>query len=111
MSVVRINVLEVPPDRAEELQGRFENRARAIEEVEGFEGFELLRPTDGSDRWFVYTRWESEAAFERWVSGEEFQRGHAQSAQHGPAASGSELLSFEVVLGSGGGQPRTTPTT
>lgn len=98
MSVVRINVLEVPAEMADQLQQRFENRARAIEEVEGFESFELLRPTDGSNRWFVYTRWESEDAFQRWVASDAFGRGHAQSSERGPAATGSELLAFDVAL-------------
>jgi heme oxygenase (mycobilin-producing) len=98
MSIVRINVLEVPPAMAETLQERFANRAGEIDQVDGFEGFELLRPTDGSDRWFVYTRWESEEAFEAWRSSQEFQRGHAASAERGPAATGSELLAVDVAL-------------
>lgn len=119
MSVVRINVLEVPEGRGEELERRFANRAGEVEKTPGFESFELLRPTDGSNRYFVYTKWESQDAFDAWVSSERFQKGHAQSSEdsasedgasedsdgdagspHGqrPAATGSELLSFEVVL-------------
>lgn len=101
MSVVRINVLEVPDEMTSLLEERFRNRAGEIEKVEGFEGFELLRPTDGSDRWFVYTRWASEEAFQAWVASDAFTKGHAQSAQHGPAASGSELLAFDVVITAG----------
>jgi heme-degrading monooxygenase HmoA len=45
MSVVKINAVEVPADRAEEFEARFAARAGAVENSEGFEAFELLRPT------------------------------------------------------------------
>lgn len=98
MSIVRINVLDVPPERAEMMAERFAQRAGEIEKVDGFEGFELLRPTDDSTRWFVYTRWVDEDSFEAWRSSESFGKGHAQSSAQGPVASGSELLGFDVVV-------------
>lgn len=107
MSVVRINVLEVPEGGGEELERRFSQRAGEVDKTPGFEAFELLRPTDGSNRYFVYTRWASQEAFEEWTTSQRFQRGHAQagggdSSQARPVASGSELLSFDVVLESHG---------
>ncbi len=90
MSVVRINVLEVPEGRGEVLEQRFAARAGEVETVDGFESFELLRPTDGTDRYLVVTRWRDEDAFQAWLSSNAFQRGHAQQAaaqsQDGPAA-------------------------
>jgi heme-degrading monooxygenase HmoA len=65
--------------------------------MDGFQAFELLRPVEGSDRYLVYTRWDSEAAFKAWVSSAAFNRGHAQHGEGGPAASGSELWTFEVA--------------
>lgn len=100
MSVVKINAITVPPGMGPELEKRFAGRARQVEEVDGFEGFELLRPADGGDRYFVYTRWRSEEDFQSWMSGERFARGHAQGARPSgrpPVATVSELLSFEVV--------------
>lgn len=99
MSVVRINVLEVPEGSGEVLEERFRNRAGEVDTTPGFEAFELLRPTDGSNRYYVYTRWADEASFEAWRSGRRFQEGHAQGGGGAPpAASGAELLSFDVVL-------------
>jgi heme-degrading monooxygenase HmoA len=99
VSVVRINVLEVPEGMAEVLEERFSKRAGEVDETPGFEAFELLRPTDGSNRYFVYTRWADEASFDAWMESRQFQQGHAQQTEgQRPAASGSELLSFEVVL-------------
>ena len=31
--------------------------------MQGFEGFELLRPVEGDHRYYVYTRWRSEEDF------------------------------------------------
>lgn len=98
MSVVKINALEVPPQMANVLEERFANRAGEVEKLPGFEGFALLRPMSPGGRYYVYTRWRSEEDFQHWVQSDEFQRGHAQSAREGPAATHSELLSFEVVL-------------
>lgn len=108
-SVVKINVLTVPPEMREELERRFAGRAGMVESSDGFEWFELLRPVDGTDRYLVYTRWRSEEDYQRWTQSEAFQAGHAQTAEqgaghghgHGPAAVAAELWSFEVVESAG----------
>ncbi len=97
MSVVKINAITVPEGRGAELEARFGSRGREVERMEGFEGFELLRPVAGEDRYFVYTRWRSEEDFERWVNSEEFKKGHARRAKDGPVATHAKLLSFQVV--------------
>jgi len=100
MSVVKINAIEVDPERAPELEERFAKRANEVEKQPGFEGFELLRPVEGETRYFVYTRWESEDAFQAWVKSAAFTRGHAQAAAdrgQRPVAHGSSVLGFEVV--------------
>lgn len=76
MSVIRINAITVPADGGAELARRFAARAGAVDNAEGFEGFELLRPTDGRDVWLVVTRWRDEAAFQAWVSSPAFAHGH-----------------------------------
>ena len=109
MSVVKINVLTVPASMRTELERRFAGRAGMVEAADGFERFELLRPVEGTDRYLVYTRWRSEADFERWHASQSFERGHAQArtergegTEHRPpAATGSEIWSFEVVDASG----------
>ena len=99
MEVVKINAIEVAPGRGAALEERFARRAAEVERMPGFRGFELLRPTGGESRYFVYTRWETEEHFRAWVESPAFTRGHAQAAagSGGPVASHSELLSFEVV--------------
>jgi heme oxygenase (mycobilin-producing) len=88
VSVVKINVLQVPEGRGEVLEQRFAARAGEVEKVDGFESFELLRPTEGFDRYLVVTRWRDEEAFQGWLSSQAFQKGHAQSAGDQPAGEG-----------------------
>ena len=96
MSVVKINAISVPAEAHEELERRFANRAHTVDDSPGFLGFQLLRPVQGEDRYFVVTHWEDEASFEAWRDGDARAAHAAQRAQ--PVATGAELLEFEVVL-------------
>ena len=97
MSVVRINAIEVPADRADELVERFSKRAGEVSKMPGFEAFELLRPTDERETYFVYTRWRSEEDFQAWVASPAFAHGHRAHSEQGPVSSHSELWQFEVI--------------
>ena len=99
MSVVRINAISVPEGHGAELEKRFAARAGQVEQMPGFEEFQLLRPTAGETRYFVYTRWESDDAFQAWVSSQAFGKGHAQAEapDNKPVSTGAELLGFDVV--------------
>jgi heme oxygenase (mycobilin-producing) len=97
MAFVAINVLSVPRERREVLEQRFARRAGEVDKTPGFQAFELLRPVAGDERYFVYTRWDSQEAFQAWTQSQAFEHGHAQHNAQGPAATGSELLTFEVA--------------
>jgi heme-degrading monooxygenase HmoA len=97
MSVVKINAITVPKDRADELVGRFAARAGQVSSSPGFEAFELLRPADDRDTFLVYTRWHSEEDFQAWMSGPAFQEGHRAHGTQGPVSNQSELWAFDVV--------------
>src|SRR5262249_32664234 len=93
------------------LERRVGGGAGVGEGGDGFEGVGTVRPVQGTDRPRVYTRWRSEEDFQRWTESQAFQKGHAQAAADaghghgqghghghgGPAASGAELWSFEVI--------------
>ncbi|MGV9314434.1 antibiotic biosynthesis monooxygenase family protein [Streptomyces sp. NPDC003691] len=111
-SVVKINVLTVPAEQREVLEKRFAARAGSVENSDGFEWFELLRPLEGTDQYLVYTRWRSEADFEAWMAGSmrgahkpaegsEGGQGGEGGEKPKPAATGSTLWSFEVVQSAG----------
>lgn len=123
MTVIKVNAITVPEDSGDELARRFAARAGAVDDQDGYEGFELLKPTDERTTWLVVTRWRDEAAFEAWVNSPAFAHGHrsagrpessptseagaddagaAGAHRAGPVGIHSELWSYEVAGGSPG---------
>ena len=100
MSVVKINALSVPPQAREELERRFAARAHSVDGSPGFLGFQLLRPVQGEDRYFVVTHWADEESFAAWRDGDAraAHAGEGSGEPRRPVSSGAELLEFEVVL-------------
>lgn len=97
MSIVKINAITVPADSGDELARRFAGRAGAVDGQPGFEGFELLQPTDGRNVWLVVTRWADEESFEAWKNSASFGHGHGR-----PGAGGAEGASAAAgVAGAG----------
>ena len=97
MSVVKINAIDVPSERADEMARRFAARAGEVEKADGFEEFQLLRPTDDRTTWLVYTRWRDEDAFQVWLASRAFVHGHSHGGEsQKPVATGSELWSFRL---------------
>jgi heme oxygenase (mycobilin-producing) len=125
VTIIKINAITVPADSGDELARRFAARAGAVDDQEGFEGFELLKPTDDRTTWLVVTRWRDEDAFDAWVSSPAFAHGHrgdggGDSGGEGggrpgghpgggpgggqaPVAMSSELWSYEIAGGSTSG--------
>ena len=107
-TVIKINAITVPEGAGDELAHRFAARAGAVDDADGFEGFELLRPTDDRDQWLVLTRWRDDAAFDAWVNSESFAEGHRSAVERAggetpkPVSTHSEVWSYEIA---GGSQP------
>ncbi len=114
MSIVKINAITVPAESGDELARRFAGRANAVDGQPGFEGFELLQPSDGRNVWLVVTRWADEESYEAWRNSASFGHGHgrpggAQAASGAEGAEGAreerqrpvgvsaELWSFEIA--------------
>jgi heme oxygenase (mycobilin-producing) len=107
MSIIKINAITVPADSGDELAKRFAARAGAVDNQDGFEGFELLQPTDERTTWLVITRWRDEESFEAWKNSKAFGHGHGQAegeAPHKPVGMSAELWSYKVAGGSAGKQ-------
>jgi heme oxygenase (mycobilin-producing) len=109
MTVVKINAITVPADGGDELARRFAARAGAVDDQAGFEGFELLKPTDDRSVWLVVTRWRDEESFQAWVNSPAFAHGHRSAAERAggeapqrPVGVHSELWSYEIAGGSRG---------
>lgn len=94
MSVVKINAITVPEEGRTELEKRFAGRAHSVDAFAGFEGFQLLRPVAGEDRYFVVTTWDSEDSYQAWATGQA-RENHGGSGR--PVATKADLLEFEVV--------------
>jgi heme-degrading monooxygenase HmoA len=110
VTIIKINAITVPDDSGDELARRFAGRAGAVDAQDGFEGFELLRPTDERTTWLVITRWRDEESFQTWLSSSAFAHGHRSAAgrtgEDSPPPVGvhSELWSYATA---GGSEPRT----
>jgi heme oxygenase (mycobilin-producing) len=108
MAVVKINAITVPADSGDELARRFAARAGAVDGQAGFEGFELLKPTDDRTTWLVVTRWKDEESFQSWLNSPAFGHGHRSAAERAggeapqPVSVHSEVWSYEIAGGSTG---------
>ena len=106
MTIIKINAITVPADGGDELAGRFAARAGAVDDQAGFDGFELLKPTDERNTWLVVTRWADDESFQALVSSPAFGHGHQRDTAKAdqPAAPrpgiSSELWSYEIAGGS-----------
>ncbi|MGZ4687287.1 antibiotic biosynthesis monooxygenase family protein [Oryzihumus sp.] len=105
MTVIKINAITVPADSGDELARRFAARAGAVDDQDGFEGFELLKPTDDRTTWLVITRWRDDAAFEAWVSSPAFAHGHRSASERAGEGSSGEQPSGEQPPGEGPARP------
>ncbi len=103
MTVIKINAITVPADSGDELAKRFAARAGAVDNQDGFEGFELLQPTDERTTWLVVTRWRDEESFQAWVQSPAFGHGHRSASERAggpaphPVAVHSEVWSYQVA--------------
>src|ERR1700734_2086335 len=86
MTVIKINAITVPEDSGDELARRFAARAGAVDNQDGFEGFELLKPIDERTTWLVITRWRDEESFKAWLSSPAFSHGHRSAAERAGGA-------------------------
>lgn len=104
MSIIKINAITVPADSGDELGRRFAAHSGSMAGVPGFEGFELLQPTDGRTQWLVLTRWADEGSFDAWKSSQGFARSHGGgsaeegASRPGPVGTSSELWSYAVAV-------------
>ena len=115
MTVIKINAITVRSGSGDELAHRFAARAGAVDDAEGFEGFELFKPTDDRATWLVITRWRDEESFQAWVGSPGFQHGHRSAAERAgeaappPVGVHSEVWNYEVAVSSPGRRPAEEP--
>ncbi len=89
-----MNVVQVKEENREAFERQFLERESHVHKAPGFAGFELLR-RDRDREYVVLSRWESEEAFQGWVSSELFQLSHQHA--NGELAHGSEVRNYDVI--------------
>ncbi|HWV87003.1 MAG TPA: antibiotic biosynthesis monooxygenase [Capillimicrobium sp.] len=92
---VSMNCVTVAPEQAEAFEQAFLNRERHMAEAPGFVRFQLMRPLRNQE-YLVVTEWESEQAFEDWVSSDLFKRAHRGDGQRSFGGH-SELRTYEII--------------
>ena len=71
----------------EKIAGMFEHRAKAVDGMPGFQGFELLAALDDAQRGFIIiTRWADQASYEAYLRSDAFAKGHGGD-RYDPATS------------------------
>lgn len=97
MSYITINTLQIPPGAASVLESRFRERRNEVDGEPGFQGFKLLRPKAGTDRYYVVTTWESKAHFDAWMQKREERKAHDSAKRPAPVSTDHLMMEFEVV--------------
>jgi len=93
MTFVNITALTFPEGAKEEIEQRFAQRQKGVDAADGFQGFELLRPQFGEDRYFVVTRWESQEHYQRWSDARPTGN-HTDDERRGMSV---DVMGFDVV--------------
>ncbi|MFN3684514.1 MAG: antibiotic biosynthesis monooxygenase family protein [Fimbriimonadaceae bacterium] len=76
---VAVNSIRCEPEYIQRFEELFSSRARAIDEMDGFLGMRVLRPTQEGEPYLVVSFWTSGEAFQSWVGSEAFRRGHQRA--------------------------------
>jgi heme-degrading monooxygenase HmoA len=92
--VVAMFHVEVAPGHEERLIEGFRHRAKLVDTMPGFLGFELLRHRDEPNKFLVITRWERYEDFIAWTESEQFRKAHERE---GAPTLSTQLALYEVV--------------
>jgi heme oxygenase (mycobilin-producing) len=97
MIIIKVNAIRVPRESGDELAHRFAARAGALDDADGFQGYELLKPTDDRDQWLVITRWRKEESFRAWLGSESFTASAVNEHRRQPANAWPSWSTTEVA--------------
>ena len=77
--IVVMNRIAVAEGLELEFEKTFTGRDRAVDQMPGFLGLQVLRPAEGRT-YVVMTRWKSREAFEQWTQSEAFISAHRKQS-------------------------------
>lgn len=93
MTFVNITALAFPEGAEAEVEKRFAARQQSVDNAEGFQEFELLRPAFGDNRYLVVTKWDSREQYDAWADARP-AGGHTDDERRGMSV---EVLGYDVV--------------
>ena len=99
-SYVAMNRFRVSSGRQEEFETAWRDRETYLDEVEGIQGFALLRgaPAGGVTIYVSHSVWVSRAAFEAWTRSDAFAKAHREARlPQGVLLGHPEFDGYEVV--------------
>ncbi|TDR89268.1 antibiotic biosynthesis monooxygenase family protein [Enterovirga rhinocerotis] len=97
---IAMNRFKVMKDATEEFEAVWKNRDSHLDEMDGFEGFHLLRGPEAEDHvlYSSHTTWRSKADFEAWTKSEQFRKAHSRAPGSKPLFAGHpQFEGFETI--------------
>lgn len=77
MSIIVTNEITIPAERAEMVTQKFAANAKGLEDIDGYQGFQLCQPTEpADDRWLVITHWRDRDAYVAWRDSKKYAESH-----------------------------------
>lgn len=78
---VAINFITCQDSYRERFEELMTTRARAIDEMDGFQRMQVLRPKDENENYLIISEWDNEESFKAWTKSSAFTRGHNRGFQ------------------------------
>ena len=100
MPYIAMNNFQVAADQATQFEERWRRRRSLLQDVPGFESFQLLRgdEKDGVVHYMSHSTWASKQAFIDWTQSESFVQAHrGEPLPKGMVQGPPQLACFEVV--------------
>jgi heme-degrading monooxygenase HmoA len=98
---IAMNRFQIAPGREDEFVAIWRNRETYLDEVPGFQSFQLLRGASNDDYTLFasHSIWESRADFEAWTHSEAFRKAHAGAGgAKGLYLGHPQFEGFDVIL-------------
>ena len=95
--IVVMNRIPVKPEFAQRIEDGFAKSAPRLPEMNGFQGFRLLRPTKDGDPYVVYVAWDTQEDHRAYMDSELFKESHSNMAGLANAFTGPPSLEIYEV--------------
>lgn len=91
-----MNFFQVKDGFEAEFEQRWKDRETYLDQVPGFQKFNLLKGKEG--QYISYSEWESEASFMAWTQSEAFKKAHSQGGLGSILLGHPKFSGYQVIL-------------